>query len=378
MSLLSPFLLKSTTSVAARLSARSTSVAGRRASVLPSSSRGFSSSFVSRNPSDEEKAKLQAEYDKHRTESASAPSHVAVDESFEFKYSGKELGEDLGHKTDGSGHGRHNKRTLASMSMEGKVVVITGAARGLGNMAARTFVECGSNKVAIIDLSEDDSKRAATEMTDWFVGQGEVKAGELDAVGYGCNVADEEAVKKVFADIKARWGRIDILVTAAGIVENFGVLDYPADRMNKLWGVNVNGTYFCAREAAKIMIETNTKGNVLMFASMSAGVVNVPQVQAPYNASKAAVRHLGASMAVELATKNVRVNCISPGYILTSLTKTILDKDPVLRDTWVGLTPQARLGEPEDLKGAIVYLTSDSASYTTGANLIVDGGYSLV
>lgn len=166
-------------------------------------------------------------------------------------------------------------------------------------------------------------------------GQGEVQPGELDAVGYGCNVADEDAVKKVFADIKARWGRVDILVTAAGIVENFPVLDYPADRMNseskpsfshdafrrqkltpllccssralgsqrqwskpicsywRIIGLSLSivgkdeadlrfslllafQTYFCAREAAKIMIETNTKGNVLMFASMSAGVVNVP------------------------------------------------------------------------------------------------------
>lgn len=81
-------------------------------------------------------------------------------------------------------------------------------------------------------------------------------------------------------------------------------------------------------------------------------------------------------MAVELATKGVRVNCLSPGYILTSLTKTILDKDTALRDTWVSLTPQGRLGEPEDLKGAIVYLSSDAAKFTTGVNLKVDGGYS--
>jgi NAD(P)-dependent dehydrogenase (short-subunit alcohol dehydrogenase family) len=93
------------------------------------------------------------------------------------------------------------------------------------------------------------------------------------------------------------------------------------------------------------MIDTKTEGAITMFASMSAGVVNVPQAQAPYNASKAAVRHLGASMAVELATKGVRVNCLSPGYILTSLTKTILDKDTQLRDTWVSLTrPSSRRG----------------------------------
>ena len=92
----------------------------------------------------------------------------------------------------------------------------------------------------------------------------------------------------------------------------------------------------------------------------------------------AAVRHLASSLAVEWATKNIRVNVISPGYMATALTRVILDRDPELRDAWVNLTPMGRIGEPEDLKGAVIYLASDASAFTTGADLRVDGGYTLV
>lgn len=115
-----------------------------------------------------------------------------------------------------------------------------------------------------------------------------------------------------------------------------------------------------------------------MIGSMSGVCVNIPQAQAPYNASKAAVRHMASSLAVEWATKNIRVNVISPGYMATALTRVILDRDPDLRDAWVNLTPMGRIGEPEDLKGAVIYLASDASSFTTGAELIVDGGYTRV
>lgn len=110
---------------------------------------------------------------------------------------------------------------------------------------------------------------------------------------------------------------------------------------------------------------------------MSGQCVNIPQPQAPYNASKAAVRHMGASLAVEWAPSNIRVNVISPGYMATALTRVILDRDPVLKETWTSLTPMGRIGEPEDLKGAVVYLASEASAFTTGIDLTVDGGYTL-
>ncbi|CDZ97923.1 d-arabinitol 2-dehydrogenase [Phaffia rhodozyma] len=353
----------------------STLRASGRVAVTPISVslRSFSSSLRRFDEKDD----TSAGYDAHRV-APKTPMLAAVDDSVRIKVEDLDLGTDLGHRTAGQNNGKHQKRTLASLSFEGKSCVITGAARGLGNVFARTFVESGASQVAIMDLDQADSERAAKEIDDWFVGQGEAKEGELDIVGYGCNVADEEAVQKTFQSIRERFGKIDVLITAAGIVENFPMLEYPTAKINKLWNINVNGTYFCAREAAKYMIQDDVRGSIVMVGSMSSSIVNVPQPQAPYNASKAAVRHLAASMAVELATKGVRVNCLSPGYMLTSLTKTILDRETELRDKWISLTPQGRMGEPEDLKGAVVYLASDAAAYTTGINLKVDGGYSVI
>lgn len=121
-----------------------------------------------------------------------------------------------------------------------------------------------------------------------------------------------------------------------------------------------------------------TGGSIILVASMSGSIVNIPQPQAPYNASKAAVKHLGACLAVEWAKHGIRVNTLSPGYMLTSLTQQMFDRNAEgkqLRKTWEGMIPMGKMGMPEDLKGAAVYLASDASRYTTGSDLIVDGGY---
>jgi len=132
-------------------------------------------------------------------------------------------------------------------------------------------------------------------------------------------VADADSVTSVLAEIIEQHGRIDNLVTSAGFTENFDAISYPIDRMRKLWGVNVDGTYLFATGVAKHLIERNSPGSIVTIGSMSGAIVNIPQPQAPYNASKAAVRHLAASLAVEWASAGIRVNCISPGYMLTAL-----------------------------------------------------------
>jgi D-arabinitol 2-dehydrogenase len=126
-------------------------------------------------------------------------------------------------------------------------------------------------------------------------------------------------VSKALSEVVEEHGKIDNLVTAAGFTENFDAISYPYDRMKKLWGVNVDGTYLFATGVAKHLMERKETGSIVTIGSMSGAVVNVPQPQAPYNASKAAVRHLAASLAVEWASHNIRVNCISPGYMLTAL-----------------------------------------------------------
>lgn len=124
-------------------------------------------------------------------------------------------------------------------------------------------------------------------------------------------------------------------------------------------------------------MQRNAPGSMVLIGSMSGAIVNVPQPQAPYNAAKAAVRHLAASLAVEWAQHDIRVNCISPGYMLTALTKKILAENPDLHKKWTSLIPQGKMGAPEDLMGAVVFLLSDASRYVTGADLRVDGGYTL-
>ena len=133
------------------------------------------------------------------------------------------------------------------------------------------------------------------------------------------DVSSPDSVNSALAEIIAEHGKIDNLVTSAGFTENYDAIEYPYDRMKKLFGVNFDGTYLFACGVAKHMIERKAPGSIVFIGSMSGAIVNVPQPQAPYNAAKAAVRHLAATLAVEWAHAGIRVNCISPGYMLTAL-----------------------------------------------------------
>lgn len=191
-----------------------------------------------------------------------------------------------------------------------------------------------------------------------------------------CDVSNPTNVESTLSEIVSEHGKIDHLVTSAGFTENYDAISYPYERMKKLWGVNVDGTYLFATGVAKHLIERKAeRGSMVFIGSMSGSIVNVPQPQAPYNAAKAAVRHLAASMAVEWAHLPIRVNCISPGYMLTALTRKILDENAELNKTWTSLIPMGKMGRPEDLMGPVTFLLSDASLYVTGADLRVDGGY---
>jgi len=261
-------------------------------------------------------------------------------------------------------------RILPSFSLEGKVCLVTGAARGLGNEFCRAFMRSGCTSLALLDLKQSEVKTAAEELTE-FAGTEHLR---LDAVGLECDVSSEVSVGKAFTRTVEVFGRVDAVVASAGIVENYSALDYPSDRMKRLYDINVHGAFFTAREAAKYMIPQGG-GSIILVASMSANIINIPQLQTPYNASKAAVKHMASSLAVEWAKKSVRVNALSPGYMMTKLTRTILSNNPELKKTWESLTPLGRMGEPEDLDGAVVFLASDASRYMTGSEIRIDGGY---
>ncbi|EFE37320.1 hypothetical protein TRV_08016 [Trichophyton verrucosum HKI 0517] len=272
--------------------------------------------------------------------------------------------------------GRHFKRTLASFSLEGRVSVITGGARGLGLVMGQALVASGSD-LAIVDLNKQEAELQAKKLLEQF----EKENPGLDRLpkitAHYADVGDPESVNASIAEIISKHTKIDHLVTSAGFTENFDAISYPYDRIQKLWKVNVDGSYLFAVEVAKHLMERKAPGSMVLIGSMSGSIVNVPQPQAPYNAAKAAIRHLAASLAVEWAGAGIRVNCISPGYMLTALTQKILDDNPDLNQKWTSLIPQGKMGVPEDLMGAVVFLTSDASKYVTGADLRVDGGYTV-
>jgi len=303
-------------------------------------------------------------------------AHATTDDGFKKAYP-KDLpvgGQGQGARDSGTS----KSRRLASFSLEGKVCVVTGAARGLGNMFARTFVESGCSKLAILDLKQEECDKAAKEISDWFVENGQAKPGEIETIGLACDVSDESAVKAAIDAIVEKFGKIDTIVANAGIVENYPATEYPTDRYKKLYDINVHGVFYTARETAKHMLRLGTQGSIILIASMSANIVNYPQAQMPYNASKAAVKHMANCLAVEWAKDGIRVNSLSPGYMLTALTRAVLADKQDLKTQWENMTPMGRMGNPEDLKGAIVYLASDASKFTTGSELVVDGGYSII
>jgi NAD(P)-dependent dehydrogenase (short-subunit alcohol dehydrogenase family) len=143
----------------------------------------------------------------------------------------------------------------------------------------------------------------------------------------------------------------------------------------RLIDINLTGSFLMAQAVGRAMMAAQKPGSIILVASMSGSIVNYPQEQSCYNASKAGVIQLGKSLAAEWAKHNVRVNCISPGYMDTALNRV-----PALeaqKKIWVGLTPQKRLGAVKDLNGLAVFLASDASSFMTGANVVIDGGYSL-
>ncbi|KAK4246676.1 hypothetical protein C7999DRAFT_15228 [Corynascus novoguineensis] len=247
--------------------------------------------------------------------------------------------------------GAHIFPTLATFSLQGKVGVVTGGARGLGLVMGQGLVISGAD-LAIVDLNKEEATRQAQNIIETFKKDHPDKKPPRVTAHYA-DVSDPASVEACIAEIVAEHGRIDNLVTSAGFTENFEAVAYPIDRMRKLWGVNVDGTYLFATSVARHLVKD------------------------PYNAAKAAVRHLCASLSVEWAKAGIRVNCISPGYMLTALTQKILDDNPDLKRQWTSLIPQGHMGSPEDLMGPVTFLLSDASSYVTGADLRVDGGYTV-
>ena len=252
---------------------------------------------------------------------------------------------------------------LEKLRLDGKIAVVTGAARGIGLATADALSEAGAT-VVIADM--DGAAAAASAAA--LAGRGRRMDSET------LDVTDPRAVERVHAAILAKHGRVDILVNNAGIA----ISNRPAETMddqtwNKVIDVNLNGVFWCCRTFGKSMLEQGG-GTIVNVGSISAEIVNRPQEQAQYNASKAAVHHLTRSLAAEWASRKVRVNAVAPTYIETDLTKFVYD-DPEMINYWLGGTPMGRMGQPSEIASVILFLASDASSLLTGSIVLADGGY---
>ncbi|MCB1445563.1 MAG: SDR family oxidoreductase [Rhizobiaceae bacterium] len=252
---------------------------------------------------------------------------------------------------------------LDRFKLTDKIAVVTGAARGIGLATAEALAEAGA-RVVLTDMNPDQLAAASETLS----AKGHTVDSEL------LDVTDARAVERACDTILARHGRVDVLVNNAGIA----ISNHPAETMadavwNKVIDVNLNGVFWCCRAFGRHMLERGA-GSIVNVGSMSGFIVNRPQEQANYNASKAAVHHLTRSLAAEWGARGVRVNSVAPTYIDTEMNKYVYEDAEMYRH-WVGGTPMNRLGRTDEVASVILFLASDAASLMTGSIVLADGGY---
>jgi NAD(P)-dependent dehydrogenase (short-subunit alcohol dehydrogenase family) len=278
-------------------------------------------------------------------------------------------------------------QTMKNMSVFGKTIIITGyvplhqlllpiflfllltsfdsGARGLGNYMARACAEAGAKAIAIFDANQELGDQAAEEL--------HMKT-SLPVTFFKVDVRDGAAINAAVESVVELYGAPDVLVNSAGIADsNIKAETYDPAMFRRLIDINLTGSFLMSQAVGRAMMAAGKPGSIVLVASMSGSIVNYPQEQSCYNASKAGVIQLGKSLAAEWAKYDIRVNCISPGYMDTALNRVpALDAQ---KKIWKSLTPQNRLGNVDELNGLCVFLASDASSFMTGANVIIDGGY---
>ncbi|RLV95961.1 putative NADP-dependent mannitol dehydrogenase [Spathaspora sp. JA1] len=248
------------------------------------------------------------------------------------------------------------------LSLKGRVAVVTGAHRGIGYAIAETYAEAGATVILVDYL--DCAKQALLLESQH----------KITAKSFQCDVSKADNVEATIQDIEVEFGTIDVFVANAGIVWKTGNIVDDINKDGSTWhdlmDVNLNGVYYCAQSVGKIF-QRKGKGSFIITSSMSGSIVNVPMNLTPYNVSKAAVKHLAKSLAIEWAGF-ARVNSVSPGYCDSGINDH-LSKEA--RGKMWSLIPVGREALPYEIASAYLYLASDAASYVTGSDLVVDGGY---
>ncbi|MGU9951077.1 MAG: SDR family NAD(P)-dependent oxidoreductase [Gammaproteobacteria bacterium WSBS_2016_MAG_OTU1] len=250
-------------------------------------------------------------------------------------------------------------------NLDGKLAMITGGGGAIGLETARALAEAGATVVL-------------GDFTDALIENGvsALKADGYDATtGIVFDVANPDAVEAAAAAVEKQHGKAaDILICSAGIARS----ETPAEEVtDEHWrqviDINLNGLFWCCRAFGKRMLDSGG-GSIVNIGSMSGFIVNKPQPQSYYNASKAGVHHLTKSLAAEWATRGVRVNAVAPTYIDTPLNRFVESK-PEMFNAWIDNTPMKRLGRCDEIASVALFLASDAASLLTGSIILADGGY---
>ncbi|KAF2021963.1 NAD(P)-binding protein [Aaosphaeria arxii CBS 175.79] len=261
------------------------------------------------------------------------------------------------------------EKRLPEFNLRGKVVLVSGAARGLGLTQAEALLEGGATVYALDRLPEPSpdfhviAQRAEKELGT------SLKYCQVD-------VRDIPNLNKIVEDIANEHGRLDGLIAAAGIQQETPALEYTAEDANRMFEVNITGVFMTSQAVAKQMIRFGNGGSIVLIASMSGTVANRGLICPAYNASKAGVIQLARNLASEWGEHNIRVNTISPGYIVTAMVEALFEKFPERKTEWPKQNMLQRLSAPKEYRGAAVFLISDASSFMTGSDLRIDGGHS--
>ncbi|KAH8175713.1 enoyl-(Acyl carrier protein) reductase domain-containing protein [Sarocladium implicatum] len=250
---------------------------------------------------------------------------------------------------------------MEQFSMKGKVTVVNGASDGIGYAVAEAMAEAGGD-VALWYNTNDAAVQKAEHLT---------KTCGVKAKAYQVDVTDAAAVEKAVADVANDFGRMDVMIANAGMGNSKGLLDMSLDEYKKMMAVNVDGVVHCAKYAGALF-KSQSSGNLIITSSMSAHIVNIPTDQPVYNATKAFVTHLGKSLAREWRDF-ARVNIVSPGFFDTKMGP----GSSAVENEAYRMSVLGRLGDVKEIKGLYLYLASSASSYTTGSDVLIDGGYVL-
>jgi NAD(P)-dependent dehydrogenase (short-subunit alcohol dehydrogenase family) len=251
---------------------------------------------------------------------------------------------------------------LNLFDLDGKRALVTGASSGIGKKVAEAYLQAGAH-VAVVARHSEKLEKVAAEIA---------AAGSGKVVPICCDVTQPDQVGRMLDQVTAELGGIDIAVCNAGIITVTPMLEMPLEEFQRIQNTNVTGVFLTAQAAARVMVRQGRGGVIINTASMSGHIINIPQQVGHYCASKAAVIHLTKAMAVEFAPHKIRVNSVSPGYILTELVEPYAEYHAL----WEPKIPMGRLGQPEELTGLYLYLASEASSYMTGSDIVIDGGYS--